>query len=792
MRRIKKIAVLGSGIMGSRIACHLANVGLEVLLLDLPAKESSAGSPARNSMVEHYLQVAIKDKPSPLYLDEYAQRISLGNYEDDFEKIKHCDWILEAIVENLEIKIQVFEKVEKYRTPGTLVSSNTSGIPIHKMLAHRSEDFCKHFFGTHFFNPPRYLELLEIIPTDHVSEEVIDFMMEFGRKVLGKNTVKAKDTPAFIANRVGVYAMAKIFELTAALDLDIEIADKLTGEALGRPNTGTFRLADLVGLDTAIKVIRGIRDHCPEDAMAQSLQEPDFLSYLVDNSFFGNKSGQGFYKKTQEKDERGKNIILGLDLKTKQYRKKTSSALPSLSLAKQIEHAPKRIRALFDAKDKGGELIRESMLALFSYASLRVPEIADSFYSIDVALRSGFAWDYGPFEYWDIIGLDKGIEAAEQSGYALAPWVLEMKAAGITSFYRSQAGKKVYYNVQTRSYVPIPGQEKTIHLEDFRENSPVYKNSEMILHDIGDGVLNLEFVSKMNAIGEGILRGINESIGIAEQGNWRGLVIGNQAKNFTVGANLMMIAMLAYEQEFEQLNGAVKLFQDTSMRIRYSKIPVVIATQGYVFGGGCEFLMHANASVCSAESYIGLVEVGVGLLPGGGGTKEFALRASDAFHKEGDVEMPTLIEKFKTIAMAEVATSAPMAYEKGYLNAKDTLVINKSLAIATAKRKVIELSENYIAPTPRKDVRVLGRQGLSTLLIAANELKLAKYASEHDIKIAQKIASVLCGGDLSYPQQVTEQYLLDLEREAFLSLCGEPKTLQRIQHMLEKGKPLRN
>ncbi len=792
MRRIKKVAVLGSGIMGSGIACHLANVGLEVLLLDLPVKESDSKKVSRNSIADDYLEKAIKGKPSPLYKDEYAERIKVGNYEDDLGLIKNCDWILEVIVENLDYKRQLFDKVEVHRSPGTLVSSNTSGIPIYKMLDNRSEDFRLHFFGTHFFNPPRYLELLEIIPTDFVKDEVIDFMMDFGYNILGKNTVRAKDTPAFIANRVGVYAMAKIFELTAKLELEIEDVDKLTGAALGRPNTGTFRLADLVGLDTAVKVIQGIRENCPNDEMAQELKEPDFLTHLVSNAFFGNKSGQGFYKKTNEKDKNGKSIVLGLNLITKEYRAKPSSSLPSLLLAKQIEETPKRIIALLESEDKGGVLVRESLLALFSYASMRVPEIADSFYSIDIALRSGFAWDYGPFEYWDIIGVDKGIEMALQRGYTIAPWVLEMKSHGFTSFYKSFGGRKMYYNGQTQSYEFIPGNENILSLNDFREKSPVYKNSEVILHDIGDGVLNLEFVSKMNAIGEGILRGINESIAIAEEGDWKGLVIANNAKNFTVGANLMMIAMLAYEQEFEQLNLAVKLFQDTSMRIRYSKVPVVIATQGYVFGGGCEFLMHANASVCSVESYIGLVEVGVGLLPGGGGTKEFALRVSDAFHKEGDVEIPTLIEKFKTIAMAEVATSASMAFDKGYLNNKDSIVLNKSLAISTAKKKVLELAENYVAPSLRENIRVLGRQGLSTLLIAANELKLAGYASDHDIVIAKKIAKVLCGGDLSYPQNVTEQYLLDLEREAFLSLCGEPKTLQRIQHMLEKGKPLRN
>lgn len=796
MRRIKNVAVLGSGIMGSGIACHLANAGIDVLLLDILPRNADETSlkdkKFRDSVAQNALHQTIKTKPAPLYKDELVRHISIGNFEDDMAKIKDCEWIIEVVIEKLEIKKSIFGKVDQYRKEGTLISSNTSGIPIHLMSEGRSDDFRKHFCGTHFFNPPRYLELLEIIPTKDTKQEVIDFYMEFGRKILGKNTVLAKDTPAFIGNRIGVYAMAKIFELTQKLGLSIEDADKLTGPALSRPNTGTFRLADLVGLDTAAKVIEGIRENCPDDKQAQDLTVPSYLEFLLENKFYGNKSGQGFYKKTGEKDEKGKSIIYGLDLDSREYRPQPKSDLKSLSTSKQIENSAKRIKALFDSEDKGGQLVKESLSALFAYSSLRIPEIADRFYSIDHALKAGFAWEYGPFEYWDIIGIEKGIMAAENLGLEVASWVKDMISEGNNSFYISENGQKKYYNSEKKSYDIIPGTENIIILNALKEKEPVFKNSEIILHDIGDEVLNLEFTSKMNAIGEGILTGINDSIKIAEEGNWKGLVIGNNAKNFTVGANLMLIAMLAFEQEFDQLNMAVKLFQDTSMNIRYSKVPVVIATQGYVFGGGCEFLMHANAGVISAESYIGLVEVGVGLIPGGGGTKEFALRASDEFHKNGDVEIPTLIDRFKTVAMAEVATSGLQAYDKGYLTHKDTIVINKSMAIAEAKAKVLEMADNFVAPSRRSDVRVLGRLGLSALYLAANELKLGKYASEHDIKIAKKIAYVLCGGDLSSPQEVTEQYLLDIEREAFLSLCGEQKTLQRIQHMLEKGKPLRN
>jgi len=795
-RRIKKAAVLGSGVMGSGIACHFANIGLEVLLLDiLPPNLSDtekSNRAARNRMADTALANALKSKPAPLYDKKFASRIQTGNFDDDMARIKDCDWVIEVVVERLDIKKQIFEQVDRLRKPGSIISSNTSGIPIHLMLEGRSDDFRRHFLGTHFFNPPRYMRLLEIIPTPDTDPAIVDFLMHYGDVQLGKQTVLCKDTPAFIANRVGVYAMAKIYQLTTELGLSIDEVDKLTGPAIGRPKTGTFRLGDLVGHDTAAKVIMGLKQNCPDDEQAATFEIPKYLQFLLDNNFLGNKSGQGFYKKTREKDATGKDIILALNLDSLEYQPTQKSSLASLGLSKQIDSLAKRLPALVDAPDKGGELLRRSLMGLFAYVSNRVPEISDNLYSIDDAMRSGYAWELGPFEYWDIIGVAKGVELAEAQGEIIAPWVKEMLAAGHTKFYQRQQGRRLYYDSASRSYQPIPGLESFIILNDLRDAAPVHTTSETVLHDIGDGVLCLEFTSMHNTIGEGVLRGINEAIQIAEDGDWKGLVIGNNATNFSVGANLMMIAMLAYQQEFDDLNMAVNLFQQTTMRCRYSSIPVVAATQGYVFGGGCETLMHCDAAVCSAESYIGLVEVGVGLIPGGGGTKEFALRASDAF-REGDVFMPTLIDKFKTIAMASVATSAHEAYNYGYLlPGRDTVAPNKDRAIAEAKKKVLELSYNYVQPIPRNDVYVLGRQGLATLLLAANELRLGNYASDHDIKIAQKIAFVLCGGDLTAPQQVSEQYLLDVEREAFLSLCGEQKTLERIQHMLQTNKPLRN
>ena len=796
MFRVNKVAVLGSGVMGSGIACHCANIGLEVLLLDivpsdLPAEQNSNRA-ARNRLVDTALQTAIKSKPAPLYDTAFASRISTGNFEDDLSKISECDWIIEVVVERLDIKKLVFEKVEKFRKKGTLITSNTSGIPIHLMSEGRSDDFQQHFCGTHFFNPPRYLKLMEVIPGPLTKPEVLDFFMDFGANLLGKQTVLCKDTPAFIANRVGVYAMAKIYQLTLELGMKIEDVDALTGVAIGRPNTGTFKLGDLVGHDTAVNVIQGIKNNCPNDEQASAFQVPAYLNFLLENKFLGNKTGQGFYKKTGDKDANGKPISQVLDLNTLTYNVVAKTKYNSLEQAKQIEELPRRVKSIFNADDKGGELVKKSLSGLFAYVSNRIPEITNELFSIDDALRAGFAWELGPFQYWDIVGVQNGIDAAESLGDHVAGWVKEMLASGIDQFYKAVNGVQMYYSIVEKKYVPVPGAELTIKLDNLREKKPVYENPEVVLHDIGDGVLCLEFRSKANSIGEGVLRGINDSIQIAEEQGWKGLVIGNNATNFSVGANIMMIAMMAYQQDWDELNFAVKYFQDTAMRIRYSAIPVVLATQGYVFGGACEFSMHSDAVVAAAESYVGLVEVGVGLIPGGGGTKEFALRASDSFF-EGDVQIPTLIERFKTIALANVATSAHEAFKYGYLSKnKDKVVVNAARNIIEAKSEVIRLSKNYIQPIQRQDITVLGRTGLAALYVAAHSLQLGGYASAHDIKIAKKVAFVLCGGDLTSSQKVSEQYLLDIEREAFLSLCGEQKTLERIQYMLTNNRPLRN
>ena len=800
-RRIKKVAVLGSGVMGSGIAAHFSNIGLEVLLLDIVPfdlkEEEKDNKAARNRIVDAALKACIKNKKpvSAFYDVATAAQITTGNFTDDFDKIADCDWIIEVVVERLDIKQQIFEKVDNLRKKGSLVTSNTSGIPIQYLSEGRSEDFQKNFCGTHFFNPPRVMPLFEVIPGPKTDQSEIDFFMNYADRYLGKRAVLCKDTPAFIANRVGVYAMAKIFQLTEELDLPIELVDKLTGDAIGRPRTGTFALGDLVGLDTAEKVIKGIVENAPDDEQAGAFTMPKYLSFLLENKFLGNKTRKGFYERTKKKDENGRKIKLALNLKTLEYAPTTRPKSDVLSAVKQLESLDGKIRTFFQDKyaaDKGAQLIRKSLTGLFAYVSNRVPEIADQVFSVDDALRAGFAWKVGPFQYWDMVGVKEGVAYAEEDGQVVAQWVKDMVAAGHNSFYKVEGGVSKYYNRDSKSYETVPGTEEFVILNNIRENSVVWENSDSAIHDLGDGVLCFEFRSKMNSLGEGVIRGLHHAIDMAEQGDWNGLVVGNNAEHFSVGANLMAIAMMAYEQDWDELNMAINTFQQTAMRLRYSSVPVVVATQGYVFGGGCEFSMHSDAVVASAESYIGLVEVGVGLIPGGGGTKEFALRASDEFNV-GDVQIPLIIEKFKTIAMASVATSAGEAFKFGYLRPGiDQVSINASRAIGEAKKKVLALAPNYSQQAPRHDIKVLGRNGLGALYVAAESLRLGKYASDHDIKIAKKVAFVLCGGDLTSPQRVSEQYLLDIEREAFLSLCGEQKTLERIQHMLQTNKPLRN
>ncbi len=799
-RTIKKVAVIGSGIMGSGIACHFANIGVEVLLLDIVPRELNDKEKAkgltledkvvRNRLVNGALTAALKSKPSPIYHTKFAQRITTGNLEDDIAKVADVDWIIEVVVERLDIKKSVFENLEKHRTPGTLITSNTSGIPIKFMNEGRSEDFQKHFCGTHFFNPARYLKLFEIIPGPKTSKEVLDFLNGYGEKFLGKTSVVAKDTPAFIGNRIGIFSIMSLFHMVKDMGLTIEEVDKLTGPVIGRPKSATFRTVDVVGLDTLVHVANGIADNCPDDERKELFKLPDFVNTLMENKWLGSKTGQGFYKKHVSKE--GKKEILSLDLDTLDYREKKRASFATLELTKTIDKVVDRFKVLVKGKDKAGEFYRKNLSALFAYVSNRIPEITDEIYKIDDAMKAGFGWEHGPFQIWDAVGVAKGIEMMKAEGYEPAAWVNEMIAAGSDSFYTVKEGATYCYDIPSKKQDKIPGQDSFIILDNIRKSSEVFKNSGVVVEDLGDGILNVEFQSKMNSIGGDVLAGLNKAIDMAEK-DFQGLVVGNQGANFSVGANIGMIFMMAVEQEYDELNMAVKYFQDTCMRLRYSSIPTIVAPHGMTLGGGCEMTLHADKVVAAAESYIGLVEFGVGVIPGGGGSKEMALRASDTFQKN-DVELNRLQEHFLTVAMAKVSTSAYEAYDTNILQkGKDIVVVNRDRQIATAKAYAKMLAEQgYSQPVKRKDVKVLGKQALGMFLVGTDSMEASKYISEHDKKIANKLAYVMAGGDLSEPTMVTEQYLLDLEREAFLSLTTERKTLERIEHMLKRGKPLRN
>ena len=799
-RIIQKVAVLGSGVMGSRIACHFANIGCEVLLLDIVPKEPNDAEKAkgltleskvvRNRIVNNDFQFALKSNPSPIYKKEFASRITTGNFEDDMAKIATCDWVIEVVIENLDIKKKVFENVEKFRKAGTLITSNTSGIPIHLMAEGRSDDFKAHFCGTHFFNPPRYLKLLEIIPTPHTNKDIIDFLMEYGENNLGKTTVLCKDTPAFIANRVGVFGIMALLHLVEKMGLTVEEVDKLTGPVLGRPKSATFRTGDVVGLDTLVHVANGLVQNCPNDEAKDLFVLPGYLKKMVENKWLGDKTGQGFYKKVKGAD--GKSEIQALDLKTLEYKPSQKVKFATLELTKPIDNLKERVKILVAGKDKAGEFYRATFAGLFQYVTNRIPEITDELYKIDDALKAGFGWDLGPYEYWDAIGVQDFVATMEAANNKPAAWVYDMLKAGNTSFYKIENGVRKFYDIPTKTYKTIPGTENLIVLDNIRESKTVWKNSGVNIIDLGDGILNVEFHTKMNTIGGEVLAGINKAIDIAEK-DYKGLVISNEGANFSAGANVGMIFMMAAEQNYDELNMAVRLFQNTTMRIRYSSIPVVVAPHNLTLGGGCEICLHADKVIAHAETYIGLVEFGVGLIPGGGGTKEFAVRLSDALH-EGDVETNAFRDKFLTIGQAKVATSAYEAFDMGILRkGTDRVVVSRSRQLSEAKAECLRMADSgYTKPTPRKDIRVLGNEILGLVYVGANSMRSGNYISDHDQLISEKLGFVLAGGDLSQPTLVSEQYLLDLEREMFLKLCTERKTLERLQSIINGGKVLRN
>ncbi len=789
-RSIKKVAVLGSGVMGSRIACHFAGIGLPVLLLDMVPKEATESTkPAeRNKLVNDALAAALKSNPSPVFTKSVAKKITTGNFTDHMKDIAQCDWVIEVVVERLDIKQLIYEQVEKYRKPGTLITSNTSGIPIHMLSQGRSEDFRKHFCGTHFFNPPRYLRLLEIIPTPDTDPAIVDFLMQYGDLYLGKTTVLCKDTPAFIANRIGVFSMMAIMRVMEQQGLTTDEIDALTGPAIGRPKSATFRTADVVGIDTLVKVAQGVAANCPNDEAKDIFTIPAWLEKMVAANMLGDKTKGGFFKMDKSG---GKKEILTLNLQTLEYGTKVKAKFASIEAGKQIDDLKQRIKMLVAAPDKAGEFYRTFHNHLFSYISHRIPEISDELYRVDDAMMAGFGWEIGAFETWDLLGVAKTTEAMKAAGFSVAAWVDEFIAAGNKTFYKVENGKRYCYDVASKTYKALPGGDSFIILSDLKEKT-VWKNSACTLVDMGDDVLGLSWSTKMNTIGGDVLAGIQKSVAIAEE-KYKGLVIANEGANFSLGANVGLIFMYAIDQEYDELDMAVRMFQNTSMRLRYSSVPVVVAPHGMALGGGCEFSLHADKIQAAAETYIGLVELGVGLIPGGGGTKEFALRAGDEYF-DGEIEMEALKRRFFTIGMAKVATSAYEAFELGIMRKGiDEVSMNINRRVADAKRSVLEMhNEGYVQPVQRTDVKVLGRGALGAMLAGLNGMQLGNYITEHDVKIAKKLAYVMCGGDLSEAALVSEQYLLDIEREAFLSLTGEKKTLERIQSVLKGGKPVRN
>ncbi|MFZ9472633.1 MAG: 3-hydroxyacyl-CoA dehydrogenase/enoyl-CoA hydratase family protein, partial [Sediminibacterium sp.] len=745
-RAIKNVVVLGSGVMGSRIACHFAGIGVQVLLLDrlTPGKEESANKKERNQLVNDALTAAIKSNPSPIYASKFSSNIQTGNFTDDMAQIAKADWIIEVVVERLDIKQQIYNEVEKYRKPGTLVSSNTSGIPIHLMAEGRTEDFQQHFCGTHFFNPPRYLRLLEIIPTAKTAKEVIDFHMHYGDVFLGKTTVLCKDTPAFIANRVGVFSMMSVVHIMEKIGLSIDEIESLTGPIMGRPKSATFRTADVVGIDTLVKVAKGVADNCPNDEAKSVFTLPTWLEKMVENNWLGDKTGQGFFKKVKTATSKE---ILTLNLKTFEYEPRNKTKFASIAAAKAIDSLPERLKVLYKASDKGGEFVRAFHHALFSYIGFRIPEISDELYRLDDALKAGFGWEIGAFESWDALGVSNVIADMKTAGIAVAPWVEAMSSKGL-SFYKVMEGKRYYYDIASNDYKLVPGAESFIILSDLKEKT-IWKNSACTMVDMGDGIAGFGWNTKMNSIGGEVLEGLNKAIAIAED-KCNGMVIANEGNLFSAGANVGMIFMLAIEQDYEELDMAIRTFQNSMMRVRYSSIPVGVAPHGLTLGGGCELNLHADTIAAAAETYIGLVELGIGVIPGGGGTKELVLRASDEMHID-EPDSITLKNRFLQIATAKVATSAHEAMEMGiFRKGQDHIVLNQSRRIAKAKEEVLKLyNAGYTQASQRKDIKVLGKSALGALYAGINAMWRGGYATDHDKLVAKKLAYVMCGGDLS-------------------------------------------
>ncbi len=801
--RIEKAVVLGAGTMGAQIAAHLANARVPTLLLDISPQELTPEEQAkgltldskdvRNRIARTGLEAARKAKPAAFFTPELSSLVTLGNLDDDLAKLKDCDLIIEAVVENLEIKRKLYERVEQHRRAGSIIASNTSGIPIRNLAEGRSDDFRAHFLGVHFFNPPRYLHLVELIRTEWTKPEVSCFMFGFLDQRLGKGVVPAKDRPNFIANRIGTFGALHTIKTMLEDGYSIEEVDKITGPAVGRPKSATFRTFDLVGLDVFSHVIKNLYDALPEDEEREMFVAPEFLSRMVAGGILGNKTKGGFYKK--QKGEGGKQEIWTLETATLEYRPAQKVKLPSLDAAKNIDVTPDRIKALVWGKDRAAAFLWKTLSRTLAYSAKRIPEIADTVVEVDRAMRWGFGWELGPFEVWDAIGVEKSVARMREEGQSIPANVETLLAAGGKSFYKKENGQQFYFDFASAQYVALSEPAGTIILKSVKDKSGVIKkNPGASLLDIGDGVACLEFHSKMNAIGGDTLQMVKQSLQEVEK-NFVGLVVGNQGPNFCVGANLMLMLMEAQEENWEELDTMVRVFQNSTMSLRYSAKPVVVAPFGLVFGGGCEMVLHADRVRAAAETYIGLVEVGVGIIPAGGGTKEMLLRALDAIPKGADDAdpFPFIKRAFETIALAKVATSAEEARAFGFLAVDDNVSMNSDRLIADAKKEVLAIAgTGYVQPQPRTDILALGMPALATLKLGIHQMKRGGYISDHDALIGEKLGRILTGGDLNHPTRVSEQYVLDLEREAFLSLVGERKTQERIGHMLKTGKPLRN
>ncbi len=787
---IGKAAVLGAGTMGAGIAAHLSNAGIQTLLLDIAPREEDAKD--KNQIVKSLFEAAKKLKPAPFMLAGNTNLIELGNFEEDLHKIKDCDFVIEAVVENLEIKHKLFAEVEKHRKPGAVIASNTSGIPIESIAEPFSEDFKKHFVGIHFFNPPRYMKLVEVIPTKDTDGEIACKISGFLDQRLGKGVVPAKDRPNFIANRIGVFSMMATIKEMVEMGLTPTEVDQITGKAIGHASSATFRTSDLVGLDVTAHVVNNLYPAIPDDEDREVFQMPELIKTLLDKKILGDKTGGGFFKKS--KDAEGKRVILELDLNTFEYKPQEKTKFPSLDAAKQIEDLPARIKTLVWGKDKVGEFLWKTSSRISRYAANRIPEIADTIVEIDNAIKWGFGWEIGVFEAWDAIGVRESVEQMKEEGQPIPENVQKMLDSGAETFYKYENGTKSFYDLVNGGYKEIPERQGVIVLKSVKDRTGVIKkNSAASLIDIGDGVACLEFHSKMNSLGGDTIQMLKYAVDEVEK-NHVGLVIGNQGGNFSAGANIMMILLAAQEEEWDDIDLGVRQLQKAVMRLRYSAKPVVTAPYGLTLGGGCEITMHGDKVRAAGETYIGLVEVGVGLIPAGGGTKELTMRAMDKAKNTPDADPLAFLKKtFETIAMAKVATSAQEAKSFGILRDSDAISMNGDRLIADAKQEVLALSETgYVQPVERTDIFVMGLQAQAAIKLALHMMRQGEFISDHDQLIGKKLAKIMSGGDLNHSTYVSEQYLLDLEREAFLSLCGERKTQERIAAMLKTGKPLRN